>query len=146
MTLAEASAQEIPGEPAPVVLKPGLIFQVGAAEDAAEIFGLNQLGLRVDLPNGLHGENDAAALMDQRAGEGAGVPPMGIPETVETGESCRREGLVDGRVRAHPGVTFGHAPREAGELLREAFVQQARVRRAAAVVEKTNDGAYAQLP
>src|SRR4051812_35856306 len=80
------SAEQVVGEPAPLVLELRLVGEHTSAEDLAEVIRLHQLGVWIDTTNPFHGEHDAPALMQQSPGERLRVARVGIPVAVETTE------------------------------------------------------------
>ena len=77
MPAVDAAAQQVPAQPAPLVLEVGLIREERRAVGLAEVVGLHQLGGRVDAPDLAHREHHGAALVEQRVAEGALVAPCG---------------------------------------------------------------------
>src|SRR3954466_4858441 len=68
-----------------------------------------------------------------------------IPVSVETAKARRRERLVDGRVSVYPRIALTHGARVGGQLFREGAVKKTGRTRAAAVMNKADDGAHSQL-
>src|SRR5690349_17116619 len=105
MGSGDAARQQIPRQPAQLVVELRLIRQRRRAVRLSQVFGLDELRSRVDLTYLAHGENDAATLVQQRTAEHALVTAVGIPQSVEPTEPRRREGLVDRRVALDPWIS-----------------------------------------
>ncbi len=140
MGLVHPSAQQVPGQPSPAILEPRLVLKPAAGEDPPEVFGLDQSGGWVPAPDGLHGERDAAALVQQRADETRIVAAVGIPVPVQAAEARRRQRLVDGGVLRNPRIALRERPRIARESLGKTRVEKIRAGRAAAVMEQPDNG------
>lgn len=103
MRPVHAPAQEVPGEPAPLVVELGLVAQPLGAVGGAEVFGLHQSCRRIDAADRLHGEPRGGALVQQRAHEGARFTAVRVPVTIEAAEAGRGERLVHRGVVLNPG-------------------------------------------
>src|SRR5687768_15585583 len=107
MLRVELAAQQIPYEPAQLVVKLSLIGEKRGAESFAEIFGLDQFRARVDGSNRAHRQHNSPALPEQGGDESLGVTTVRIPQAVPAAEARRGKGLVDGRVMLDPGIPMG---------------------------------------
>jgi hypothetical protein len=102
----DASAQEVEGEPAALVVVLGLIGELRRREGLAEVVGLDELGVGPDLADGAHGEHGRLAFVGEGAKEALVVLRVRIPVAVQRAEARRRQGLVDGRVHLEVGVAL----------------------------------------
>src|SRR5688572_541986 len=108
MRRVDASAQQVPRQPAPLVLEVGLILERRRAVDRTQVVGLQEARGRIDGTNRPHRQDRGAAFVDQYAGEGASTALVGKPMAVQSAETRGGERLVDGRIPLEPG----ESPRE----------------------------------
>src|SRR5215208_3028021 len=80
-------AEEVEGQPAPLVLVPCLILKERCRERLPKILRLNELSIRTHLPDRPHRENRRLALVHERPQERVVARPVRIPMTVEATEA-----------------------------------------------------------
>ncbi len=145
MVRRETTGQQVETDPTSLVFEIRLIRQCRGAESLAEVIGLDKAGARVDLPDCPHRQHHRAALDEQRLRKGPMVATVRVPVPVEGAESRRGQRLVDWRVVLDPGVPLRYCPGVPGELLWKRWVQQARMRWAAAMVDEADDWPHAEF-
>ena len=79
----DLTEQEVPGQPATIVLELRLISESPRAERLTGIVGLNELRGGIHLPHRTHRQDGGSALMQQRLDECSVTFRMGIPMAVE---------------------------------------------------------------
>jgi hypothetical protein len=83
-------------------------------------------------------------LIQQGAHEGRVALAVRVPDAGQTGEARRRQYFVDGSVVLDPGVAPGYRAGVLGELFGEGRIDQARMFRAAAMMDQSDDGGDAE--
>ncbi len=83
----------------------------------------------MDAADGLHAEYGRFDLMEQGAKIAGPRAMVRIPDAVESAESRRGVGLVDGGVGVEPGISLGDLAGIGRQLVRELRIEQAGVRR-----------------
>ena len=136
---ADHAAQQVPRQPAALVVELGHVRQLGRAVGFTEVVGLDQLGVGIDGADRAHRQHHRAALVQQRLDEGAVVAPVRIPDAVQAGEAGRGAGFVDRGVVLEPGVARRDRAGVFGQLFGKVRVDQAGVARTAAVVDQAGD-------
>src|SRR5438309_1441855 len=106
MVLIYTSAQQIPCQPAAMILKFGLVLKSLCAVHLTEIIRLYELRAWVDPTNRLHGQDGCAALVEQHAKETAIIARVGIPQPIKRTEARRGQRFVDWRVVINPWITI----------------------------------------
>ena len=135
----DPAAQQIPAEPAPFVEEVRQLRQLPRRVGLAQVVGLHQLGIQVDLPDRPHRQHYRAALVQQGLDEDAVIASVRIPDAGQAAEPRGRERLVDRRVVFNPGIACSHRAGEAGKLAGEGRIDQAGVARPAALVQQADD-------
>ena len=136
MLVRHTTGQHVEGQPATMVFELGLIGKGWGAVRATGILRLDEPGVRIDLPNARHGEDDRAQLVQKCFYKGAVIAMMGIPMAVQRTEPRRRKRFVDGGVVLKPWISRRNRASVCGELFRERWVEQVRAAGPAAMVEQ----------
>ena len=89
MLRVDFAAEQVEGEPAPVVFKLGLLHQAGRAVRFAQVLGLHQQGIGCYFPNGLHGFLGTLDVVELDAHERLVVEGVRVPDTIEATEASR---------------------------------------------------------
>ena len=139
MVGADHAAEQVPAQPAAFVVELGDVGQFGRAVGLAEIVGLDQLGIRIDGADRAHRQHRCAALVEQCLDERTVVAAVRVPHAVQAGKARRGADLVDRGVVLEPWIARGDGAGIVGQALGKARIDQARVARAAAVVDQAGD-------
>ena len=89
MSPVHPAEHQIPREPAPMILKAGLIGQRRRAESLSRVVCLDQDCRRIHSSDCPHGKGGRAALLNDRLDEGGVRVAMGVPMAVQGRESRR---------------------------------------------------------
>ena len=135
----DPSAQQVQGEPAPLVVEVGHRRQRRRSVGATEVFGLHQPRAWVHLANGAHRQAHGSTLVDQSASERRVVAPMRVPQPVQAAEPGGGQGLVDRRVVIDPGIALRDLPRILRQARCKRRMDETGVARAAAVMGQARD-------
>ena len=141
----DAPREKVEREPPPLVFEARLVREALGGKGFAGVVGLHEPRSRVHGADLAHGAHGSFALVQERADERRVVFGVRIPVAVQRREPRGGERLVHGSVVLDPRVPFRDGTRVRGELLGKAGVEQARVARAAAVVQQRDDRPDAQL-
>ena len=136
----DMAAQQIKAEPAAQVFEISLVAHGRRAVHLGQVFGLHQLGVRNDFPDGLRRQPRSFELVEQGPDEGAVVGGVRIPVAVKGAKTGSGQRLVHGSEVREPGVALGYIGRVLGEAGSECVFVQGRVAEAAAVVHQANNG------
>ncbi len=132
-------AQQVGGEPAPLVLEVGLGLHGRRGVGPAQVVGLDERRAGLHLADSAHRQHGAQALVEDHAHEALVGGVVRVPHAVQAAEARGRQRLVDRGVGRDPGGAPRHLPGVRGQLLGKFGVQQAGVARAAAVVQQRDD-------
>src|SRR5690348_8162987 len=107
MMTTDAAAEQIPAEPASLVIESRLVREIRCAARASEIIRLNELRIAVDSANRLHRQDRASTLVNECTRKARVVATMRKPMSVQPTKSRRRQRLVNRCVCIRPGVALG---------------------------------------
>jgi len=122
-----------------------LIGEVRRAERFAEVFGLHQLRVRVDLANRAHCQNCRATLIQQRTRKTETIHRVRIPAAVQGAKTSGGKRFIHRRIRVEPRIALRDGARVFCKLFGKGGVEQVRVARTAAVVQQADDGMNVEL-
>lgn len=94
MPLITASEEQVEREVPPQVLEFGLIRERRGREDRPSILGLDESRLRILDPDGVHGQCDPAALVDEHAEKRRVSARVRVPVAIEAAEFRRGQRLA----------------------------------------------------
>src|SRR5690625_1084281 len=139
MVRQHMAAEQIPAQPAAIILESSLGGQFRDRMTESQILGLDQSRRRVDQADFTHGGPDRVDLVEERQPAGILIAPVRVPVTIEAGEACRRQGFVDGCPVLDPRIALGNGARMGGEPRCEVIGQQACIGWAATMMNKADD-------
>jgi len=146
MTPCHVAVQQVPRHPPPLVVELCLMRQRPRRIGSAQVLGLDQLGLGLDVADRGHRQSGAIDLIQESRPEAALVGPVRIPVPVKSRETRCRQRLVDRRPRRDPRIAsrgFSGVGREARGEVR---IQKVGIDGSAAVMQQPGDGAHARAP
>ncbi|MEY2563445.1 MAG: hypothetical protein QOH88_1638 [Verrucomicrobiota bacterium] len=137
--------QEVPGDPAPLVLEMRLIMERRRAESFSEILCLNELRVRPHLTNRSHRQDDPPTLCEERSRETQRVGRVRIPVSVKSAEARCGQRFVDRSIGIERGITSRDRGRITGELFGKLRIEKIRSRRSTAMMQQTCNRANPEL-
>jgi hypothetical protein len=90
------AAQQVPGQPAALVVELDDLGHFRRAVGLAEVVGLHQLGVRIDGADRAHRQHGGAALDQQGLDEGAVVAPCGYQTPYRPAKRAVVQGSLTG--------------------------------------------------
>ena len=123
MFLAHAPTEEIEDNQRRFLVV-SLVSQRRSAPDAAQILGLNELSIGIDLPDLPHRQLDRPALVDERADHLPFIARVRMPMPVERREAGGRQWLVDRGEGIDPRVALADRSRISRQVVGELRVER----------------------
>ena len=142
--LVDHPAQQVPGQPAPLVEEVCQPLHLRRAVGLRQIVGLDQFRIGVDGADGAHRQDGGFRFDQQGLHENAVAFPVRVPDACQTREARRGQDFVDRGVVLGPGVACRYRAGVLGELFGEGWVDQARMLRTAAMVDQADDRRHAE--
>ncbi len=112
----------------------------------AEVFGLDQDRIGADQADRPHAQDHRATLVEERPREGNVFPRVRIPVTIERAEPSRGQRLIHRRVMVDPGIPRRDPAGKGRQTVREARLNERRMRRTTPVMDESHDWPNSQRP